>query len=114
MGKYFDVQGGGGNFPTTPSPRTSQAASSFLRDRVGVPVEMIKRIEGLSVASVVTSLANLPGCHLSDQQGDLVEAVLTHEQKVLVGKGYTGPPVNFDDNILSPEQVACPSLVTHL
>ena len=105
MGDYSDVHGGGGSFSTLPSPSTGQAAARFLLDRAGLPVEVANGFEARSVASVVTGLANLQGCRLWNQAGDVREAVLTREQEGLVGKGYAGPAVNLDDNILSTEQV---------
>ena len=112
MGNYFDVQGGGGIFSTLPSPSNSQAAARFLRDRAGLPVEAVKRVEDSerSVASVVAGLSRLQGCRLWNHAGDLAEAALTKEQMALVGKGYAGPPVSLDDSLLSTEQVVPPSL----
>ncbi len=50
------------------------------------------------MASVVASLANLPGCKLWDHSDDSLEASLTMEQETLAGGGNTGPPLNFDTN----------------
>ncbi len=55
----------------------------------GLPVararEVVKCDEERSVTSVVTHLAYLLDCRLLDQAGDVREAELTTEQKVLVG-----------------------------
>jgi serine/threonine protein kinase len=104
-GNYLDVQGGSGLFSELPSPSNSQAASLFLRDRAGLPVEVVKQVQERRVASALASMAKLEGCHLCNQTDDSVEAVLTTEQKALVGKGYAGHLVNLDDKLVSTELV---------
>jgi serine/threonine protein kinase len=112
MGNYFDVHCGGGIFSALPSPSSSKAAAQFLLDRAGLPVEAVTQAEdsACSVASVVAGLSRQQGCRLWDHSSDVVEAALTKDQRALVGKGYVGPPVSLDDNLLSAEQVVPPSL----
>jgi serine/threonine protein kinase len=106
MGDFSQVEGGGGQYSTLPSPNCNQTAARVLRDGAGLPVEAIKKVEKRSVASAVTSLAKLQGCCLWNHADDLAEAVLTRNQKTLVGKGYAGPPVKLDSHVLSSDQVA--------
>jgi hypothetical protein len=109
MGSYLDVQSGCWRFPVLPSPSSNRAAANFLRDRAGLSVDAVRQVEGRSVASIVSSLAQVQGCSLWNHMGDLAEAKLTKEQQGLVGKGYGGPPVTLDDIFLSAEQVDhCP------
>ncbi len=109
MGKYLDIQGGGGQYSKLPSPSTNQAAVRFLRDRAGLPVEAVKRFEDFCVASVVNYFEKMDGCQLWDHASDLAEAPLTIEQKALVGsKGNSDSQVNLHDSVLCTEQVASP------
>jgi serine/threonine protein kinase len=109
MGKYLDIQGGGGQYSKLPSPSTNQAAVRFLRDRAGLPVEAVKRFEDFGVASVVKYFDKMDGCQLWDHASDLAEAPLTVEQKALVGsKGNSDSQVILHDSVLCTEQVASP------
>jgi hypothetical protein len=97
---------GGGSFSEQPTPCSSQAAR-ILRDSAGLPVDAVKRVEERSAASVMKSLAQLPGCHLWNHTQELAAAVtLTREQHRLLGKGSPGPPAtSLCDQLLSKEQV---------
>ena len=113
MGNYLDVQGGGGEFPVQPSSINSKAASQFLRDRAGLPVDMVRLVEERSVASAVSGLTKLQGCSLWNHAADLAEADLTIEQMGLVGKGCSGAPTRLDGNPPSAEQVTHSPLTIH-
>ena len=107
IGNSRDVHGGGGQFSMLPSPVNNKAAAQFLRDRVGLPVDMLKLVKERSVASAMSSLTKLQGCRLWDHAANLAEAELTREQTKLVGKGFAGPLLQVDGNSTdSTEQVA--------
>jgi hypothetical protein len=77
-----------------------------------MPVEALKQVEELSVKSAVTSLVKLPGCCLWKHVDEPKEVVLTKVQTALVGKGCSGPQVNSDHKLLSPDSVNEPPRVT--
>jgi hypothetical protein len=105
VGKYSDVEGGGGCFSSRPSPPNGRAAAIFLRDRAGLSVDAVKQVQKLTVKTAVTNMTNLQCCSLWDSEA-LAEAHLTKAQLNLVGKGYAGPPIDLDEVALNTEQVA--------
>jgi hypothetical protein len=105
MGSFFHVQGGGGNFPDTPSPPSNLAVARFLRDRGGLSVESILGAEGLSIKSLMDSFTNLQSCQLWSHDTYLEAATLTKEQAGLIGSGYAGPLVDLNGVKLNANQV---------
>jgi hypothetical protein len=86
----LQVQGGGGAYPTRPSPATARTAASLLGRRAGLPAEAQARAAARSVASVLQGFLALPACRLWDHPPDLQEAALTKEQVASVGWGGEG------------------------
>jgi hypothetical protein len=99
------LQGGGGLYPQSPSPATNLAVARFLRDRAGLPFEVVEAVKGKSVASAVLALTNLQGCQLWGHPSTIAGLNLTHEQLELVGRGTGGPAVDLDGVPLTLEQV---------
>lgn len=64
MGNYFAVQGGGGDFPETPSPKTGSAVSAFLSEKAGFTAEAAGLMELISVRDAVTFFTRLQGHQL--------------------------------------------------
>jgi YD repeat-containing protein len=103
MGSFFDVQAGGGEYPTDPSPRTTKEAVDFLA-RAGLPPSVLEAVQRQSVAAVVKSITDLQGCRLWDHPTDLEEAPLTKGERELIGTGCAGPPVDLRGQVLTEEQ----------
>ena len=99
MGNYFHIQGGGGRFPKAQSNSTNKAVAKFLREKASMPEDVIQDVEQLTVDAVIAGLTRLQGCQLWNHPRDLAEMNLTDEQKTLIGKGCTGPPVNLDGKL---------------
>ena len=106
MGNYFHVQGGGGRFPKGPSPSTNKAVVEFLKNKAGMSDDVLKSAERQTVDSIVTGLTKLQGCQLWNHPADLPPLALTKEQASLIGKGYTGPPVDLNGIQLTSVQRA--------
>jgi serine/threonine protein kinase len=94
MGDFFQVQGGGGTYPSTPSSATNRAVAAFLREKAFLPEDSIEAAERLSVKAVMESMTRLQGCNLGPKSaGTEVEIDLTVEEMILIGKGYSVPAV---------------------
>ena len=104
MGDFFKIQGGGGQYPRQTSPPTNQAVAAFLRDKAGIPEEVVQRVQERSVAETMVRLTALQGCRLWSYPAGLAEAELSREQQDLLGKGYAGPAVALDGIPLTKEQ----------
>ena len=72
MGSFFQVIGGGGSFPETPSPPTARAVANFLTERAGLNNEVASQVEKLTIDSVVKAMTQLQGCQLWDHPQVLV------------------------------------------
>jgi serine/threonine protein kinase len=106
MGDFFQVQGGGGSYPTEPSPPTNRAAARFLHERCGAPSAAVGAVEKRSVAQAVQLITSLQGCQLWNHSKEVQEAALSKEQVDLIGKGSVGPAVNIGGYALTAEQQA--------
>ena len=106
MGSFFDVQGGGGRFPSCPSPPTARAVAQFLRDNGVMDRLAVEHAEQQSVNDVVSRMRRLQGCELWNHSLDLPGIPLTKEQMELIGKGCSGPPVGIGGVCLNSVQVA--------
>ena len=104
MGNFFQIQGGGGQYPKQPSPATNRSVVRFLREKCLFSNEALHSVERQSVATVVQSLTRLQGCQLWNHSSDLQGIELTKTQKDLKGKGCVGPPVCLDGVVLNSEQ----------
>ena len=111
MGSFFEVQGGGGTYPTLPSPASGRAAAAFLREHAGFSKAAAERAARRSVESAVRAVTRLQGCELWRCADGLAEAELSAEERELVGKGYAGPPVDLHASSLTVEQVMAQSSV---
>ena len=58
MGSFFDVQGGGGVFPKSPSASTAAEAAEMLA-RAGLPPEYLEAVRSQSVAAAVKAITDL-------------------------------------------------------
>jgi hypothetical protein len=82
MGSFFDVMGGGGSFPKTPSHPTNAAVARFLRDKAGIPEAALKSVRGMSVAAVIRDLTRLQGCQLWRNSPDASHTVSLSAEQV--------------------------------
>jgi hypothetical protein len=82
MGSYFNIQGGGGTFPTDPSPATNNAAVAFLRNKApgAISEAGLMAAEAAGVAEVVHGLTAVQGCKLWDCAPAMTELELSREQ----------------------------------
>mmetsp|Transcript_75728 Transcript_75728/g.202691 ORF Transcript_75728/g.202691 Transcript_75728/m.202691 type:complete len:719 (-) Transcript_75728:344-2500(-) len=104
MGDFFAVQGGGGHYSTTPSPASADAAANFLQRRAGFSAHAAEVARCRSVSATVKSLTALQGCKLWETPSGTTSIELSKEQRDLIGRGYSGPPVNLEGVSLTAEQ----------
>ena len=104
MGNFFNVQAGGGTYSEKQSPPTSKSVSKFLSEKACLPRDAVERMSLKSINAIMKGLTSVQGCQLWEHPADLPEAKLTKGQMDLVGKGYTGPPVDLDGVKLTLDQ----------
>ena len=64
MGNFFSVQGGGGQFSSSPSPSTARSVGNFLLNKACFDAEAVGRMELMSVNNAVNAFTRLQGCQL--------------------------------------------------
>eukprot|EP00292_Cryptomonas_paramecium_P002656 CAMPEP_0113679356 /NCGR_PEP_ID=MMETSP0038_2-20120614/10580_1 /TAXON_ID=2898 /ORGANISM="Cryptomonas paramecium" /LENGTH=2825 /DNA_ID=CAMNT_0000597341 /DNA_START=49 /DNA_END=8526 /DNA_ORIENTATION=- /assembly_acc=CAM_ASM_000170 len=106
MCSFFDVQCGGGTYPTRPSPINNQEVADFLLERVKFPEESVEEVRSRSVAEAMEIITSLQGCALWEHTAESDLAELSREQESLVGQGCAGPAVDIRDCRLSLDQRA--------